>query len=384
MSALLTSRPIADRAAGHDARSRVLSLIAPGLPQDFPEIQRWARSLGWSVFPDAGIVSLPLGDGSPWQNLTQFVDALRDVLDDRQLADLRAAWLRPGEPLSAQLPALVHAQPVLSMVPYEGSPLSHILREKRIETWFQPVVRARDHEVWGYECLMRGRANDGDLILPERLFQWAAQERLLFVLDRICRETHLYNAGRAGLPPGCHVLINFLPAAVYDPKHCLQTSIRAACDSGLSPEQVTFEVVETHQVDDPEHLRSILDYYRSHGFRVALDDVGAGYAGLSLMAELQPDLVKLDAKVVRKSEHNAAYRDVCASVIELAHKGGHHVVAEGIETPEQCAVMEGLGVDLLQGFLFGRPAAEPAGCRSSVVNFPPSDDDSETQRDAAS
>ncbi|MCK6482922.1 MAG: EAL domain-containing protein [Phycisphaerae bacterium] len=384
MSALLTSQPIAEHVAGQRGGRRVLSLIAPGLPHDYPEIQNWARSFGWSVFPDAGIVSLPLGDGAPWQNLTQFVDALRNALNEKQLVELRAAWLRPGQPLSEQLHALVHARPVLSMVPFEGSPLSEILKEKRIETWFQPVVRALDHEVWGYECLMRGRTADGDLILPERLFQWASQERLLFILDRICRETHLYNAGRAGLPPGCNVLINFLPAAVYDPKHCLQTSIRAAYDSGLSPEQVTFEVVETHQVDDPEHLRGILDYYRSHGFRVALDDVGAGYAGLSLMAELQPDLVKLDAKVVRKSEHNAAYRDVCASVIELAHKGGHRVVAEGIETPEQCAVMEALGVDLLQGFLFGRPAAEPAGCRLSVVNLPPSDDDAESQREAAS
>ena len=103
-------------------------------------------------------------------------------------------------------------------------------------------------------------------------------------------------------------------------------------------------------------LPSYVERLRALGFRLAVDDLGAGYAGLTLLARLQPDLVKLDASLVRGIEHSPAQQLIVASVLDLAHELGTSVVAEAIETLAERGLLETLGVDLMQGYLFARPA----------------------------
>ena len=370
---------------------RVLRIRANDPTQPYPEFAELASPARWELVPEgpegagAPCIHVFVGGQANWDTIAEVVNFLRTVLTEARMAPLMGAWLPLGEggaPAgkpsctgtgtgtgagcggacgSADKPAgqEIREYPLTEMSPLDATPLVSILRERRIESWFQPVFRAGSHELWGYECLMRARQPDGTLIFPGTLLDWARQERLIFMLDRICRETHIANAAQA-LPPDVSVLINFLPTAIYDPGFCLRTTRAAAKRARLDPARVIFEVVETEQVSDLEHLRGILDHYRQGGFRTALDDVGAGYAGLTMLAELSPDLIKIDRELVRQAPGSKMHRIICNALSQIARQSGALCLAEGIETPEEYQTMLGVGVDLVQGYYFAKPALEPA------------------------
>lgn len=348
-----------------DARSLVV--LAPGLER-YPELQGLTPGEDWRVHPALSAVRVEVGTGSRWSGVAEVATFLRTELDGERYGALRAAWARPAVALEEQIVTLLHAERLADMVRVDSSPLASMIAEGRIETWYQPIFWAGTLGVWGYECLMRGRAADGARVSPTTLLDWARQEQLTFLLDRHVRELHLRNAGAAGLGPPYHLLINFLPTAVYRPEFCLRTTVRAVAESGLEPDHVVFEVVETEQVHRREHLRDLLAYYRATGFKVALDDVGSGFSGLSLLADLNPDLIKIDRELVSRATESALHRDVCASLARLGQDNGQMVLAEGVETEEEWRVMTELGVNLLQGYLFGRP--DPVPARHSLVAAP--------------
>lgn len=318
------------------------------------------RSFGgsWEWAPARDEVQVNLGPGETWTSLATLMDFFHAALSEAEVNGAIAAWVPgcSGGPDACEPPAY---RPLNELAPKFDSPLMDILQNKRIETWFQPIFRADSLDIWGYECLMRGRDAQGGLVMPGDMLKWARQENLIFMLDRICRELHIENAGRANLPPDTAVLINFLPTAIYDPKFCLRTTEAAARRVKLESRRIIFEVVETDLVTDREHLCSILTHYRDAGFRVALDDVGAGYSGLMMLAELEPDLIKIDRSLIEKAVESKPCRAICSALISIGRDGGKLVLAEGVETRQQAELMRHLGVDLFQGFYFARPHAEP-------------------------
>lgn len=326
-----------------------------------PELVDFARKLDWEVIPglsarlDAIVVSL--GSSLPIRGLIELVNALRAIVDEKGLSRLRAAWVTGccGD-LRTRPDLLENLVPLIEMAPVDSSPLLNILTQRRIDTWYQPIFHTDSGELWGYECLMRARDDAGAIVFPGQLLRWAAQENLTFMLDRVCRETHLLNAGRDLGDCDCRILLNFLPTAIYQPEFCLRTTVAAAKAAGVRSERIIFEVVETEKVSDQDHLRKILDYYRKMGFAVALDDVGSGYSGLTMLADLSPDLIKLDRELVAKAVQSNLHRHVCFLLVSFARETGKLILAEGIETDEQRQVVEALGVDLVQGYLYGRPS----------------------------
>lgn len=339
--------------------ARTLVVVTPGFDQ-FPELSEFGNVSGWIPHPALGAVEIHVGKDERWGGIADVANFLRSVVGAQRFGVLRAAWVQRSAPLEGQLFRLIQAEPLATMAAADSSPLAEILNGGRIETWYQPIFWAGTLDVWGYECLMRARTLDGELTGAGTLLDWARQEHLTFMLDRVCRETHLRNAGAAGLPPQCRFLVNFLPTAIYRPEFCLATTVRTAAEAGLDPDRIVFEVVETEQVPDHDHLRSILGFYRDKGFGVALDDVGSGYSGLALLGDINPDLIKIDRELVAKSATSSYHRGICASLARLGHENGQLVLAEGVETEAQWEVMESLGVNLYQGFLFGRPDPVPA------------------------
>lgn len=362
---------------------RVLRVRSEALGQRYPEFVELSAANRWTITPDTfdGLdtqcLHVPFGGDAAWQTISEFVNFLRTVLTEQRMQPLVAAWLPQGEAaltgggssgcasgcssgsaggcaMQAQAD-----QPLLAMSPLDATALVSMLRENRIETWYQPVFFAGSHELWGHECLMRGRADDGSLVSPGQLLDWARQERLIFMLDRVCRETHIANAA-AALPEDASILINFLPTAIYEPVFCLRTTKAAVKRAGIEPGRVIFEVVESEAVTEMNHLRRILDHYREGGFRIALDDVGSGYAGLTLMAELSPDLIKIDRELVINAPSSKMHRIICNALCEIARQSGKLCLAEGIETAEQYDTMRSIGADLVQGFYFAKPAPDPA------------------------
>jgi len=346
---------------------RVLRVRCDGLHERYPEFKELASPTRWRLVPGADEVYITVGGDAAWDTLTEVVNFLRTVLSEQRITHLRGAWLALGENAGCGTDGACCGGatgsadielPLIEMAPLDASPLVKLLYDKRIQSWYQPVFHAGTHELWGHECLMRAEVEDGSIIFPDQLLAWARQERLIFMLDRVCREAHIANAADA-LPGDSSVLINFLPTAIYEPSFCLRTTRATAKRHGLDASRVIFEVVESEQVTDLPHLRRILDFYRDAGFRCALDDVGAGYAGLTMLADLSPDLIKIDRDLVRQAVDSKMHRIICNALAQIAKQSGKLCLAEGIETQTQYEAMLKIGVDLVQGYYFAKPSAEP-------------------------
>jgi EAL domain-containing protein (putative c-di-GMP-specific phosphodiesterase class I) len=215
---------------------------------------------------------------------------------------------------------------------------------------FHPIVDLERGDVWGYEALVRGTEGQGAGYI---LGQVDDGNRYRF--DQACRTKAIELAG--GLFPAGDVRlsINFLPNAVYEPAACIRATLEAARRIGFAHQRIMFEFTENERMTDVAHVQRIITDYRQRGFLTALDDFGAGYAGLGLLARFQPDLIKLDMELIRGIAGSPARQAIVSGVIGIARTLGVAVIAEGIETPEELAALRDAGITLFQGYLFARP-----------------------------
>lgn len=231
--------------------------------------------------------------------------------------------------------------------------------EKTITMAFQPIVDVVARSVFAHEALVRGA--DG-ASAKEVLDAVSLGNQYAF--DQACRVRALECAVDAGLP--ALLSINFLPNAVYNPEHCLRATLAAADRVGWPLASIIFEVTEHEAITDPEHLLNILRTYRARGFLTAIDDFGAGYAGLNLLADFQPDLLKLDIGLVRGIDKDSVRQRIVRHMTRLCEDLGVRVIGEGVESPAESAVLLDLGVVLQQGYFFAKPSTGPA----TVPEFP--------------
>lgn len=216
---------------------------------------------------------------------------------------------------------------------------------------FQPIVDVGSGQVFAYEALVRGidGAGAGAIIA-----QVNDQNRYAF--DQQCRVKAIELAS-ARAPAGSKLSINFMPNAVYEPRACIRMTLATADRVGFPLNRIIFEFTESEKIDTA-HLLNILKTYKDIGFSTAIDDFGAGYAGLNLLAMFQPDIVKLDMDLVRGIDSNKAKRIVVSHTLAMLRDFGITAVCEGVETAEEMKVLRDLGVNLIQGYFIARPAFE--------------------------
>ena len=152
--------------------------------------------------------------------------------------------------------------------------------------------------------------------------------------------------------------INFLPNAVYEPRACIQTTLRAAARTGFPRDRLTFEILESETIADTSHLLGIIREYRKHAFRIALDDFGTGYSGLSRLAELRPDIVKVDRALVQDCDKNHTRLAIIAGIIAIGAEIGVKIVLEGVERAGEAYALMSVGARYIQGFYFSKPMFE--------------------------
>jgi EAL domain-containing protein (putative c-di-GMP-specific phosphodiesterase class I) len=216
---------------------------------------------------------------------------------------------------------------------------------------FQPIVDLRDGSVYAYEALVRGL--DGE---PARSILDQVTSANRFTFDQRCRVRAVELAAKLGVT--CRLSINFMPNAVYEPNRCLRSTLEGAASFGFPIDRIIFETTEDERVRDPAHLQAIMAAYKHQGFMTAIDDFGAGYAGLNLLAEFQPDIVKLDMALVRSIDTNLPRQAIIAGILGICRMLGVRVIAEGIETVAEMQTLRDLGVELMQGYLFAKPGFE--------------------------
>lgn len=213
---------------------------------------------------------------------------------------------------------------------------------------FQPIVDLAGRRVYAWEALVRG--HDG---APAAQVLAGIDERNRYAFDQACRVKAIESA--QSLDAHTPISINFMPRAVYSPEHCLRATLAIAERCRRPLQSIILEVSEQEHLHEPERLLEILRSYRRRGLRVAIDDFGAGHSGLGLLADFQPDLLKLDMALVRGIDHDRPRRLIAAHIARLARELGVQVVAEGVETAAEARTLSELGIDLQQGFLYARP-----------------------------
>ena len=219
---------------------------------------------------------------------------------------------------------------------------------------FQPIVDLTTGRVFAYEALVRG--TDGQSA-GEVLGQ--IEPDMIYKFDQACRVKAIELAGRLFDPEAeTRLSINFMPNAVYEPKACIRASLAAARRVGFDPGRLMFEFTENEPMRDIAHVRRIVESYHAQGFTTAIDDFGAGYAGLGLLADLRPDLLKLDMALIRGIDASTSRQTIVASVVDMARQLGVTCIAEGIETADELATLSQLGIRLCQGYYLARPATE--------------------------
>lgn len=219
---------------------------------------------------------------------------------------------------------------------------------------FQPIVDIVDDRVWAYEALVRGMNGEGAATVLNQV-----RDDDVYGFDQACRVKAVGLAGR--LFPAderTRLSINFMPNAVYEPNACIRATLAAARKARFAEDRLMFEFTENERMRDSAHVRRIIEAYRERGFTTAIDDFGAGYAGLGLLAELNPDVIKIDMALIHGIDTSATKRAIVAAIVGLTSALDILPLAEGIETKSELDTLRSLGIRLCQGYLFARPAVE--------------------------
>ena len=219
---------------------------------------------------------------------------------------------------------------------------------------FQPIVDVSSFRVYAYEALVRGFSGEGAYSI---LSQVTPENRYAF--DQGCRVKAITLAAKLGLAAtGARLSINFMPGAIYSPAACIQLTLKTAREVGFPLDKLIFELTEAEEVNDHAHLLKIFQEYHKHGFKMALDDFGAGYCGLNRLASLPPDVIKLDMDLTRNLHQRPAALAIVKAMVQLARGLNADLVAEGVETIQEYNALQSAGVWLMQGYLLARPEFE--------------------------
>ncbi|WP_442597956.1 EAL domain-containing protein [Neobacillus sp. D3-1R] len=233
----------------------------------------------------------------------------------------------------------------------KGQWIDDIIQKKLVTVHIQPIVDT-DTEIFGYEILSRFSTSDGQSKSPFEVFTAARERNRLYALDKLCRMNAVKHAayfdGKA--------FINFIPTSIYSPEHCLKSTVALANQLQIDPSRFVFEVVETEKVDDIDHLKTILKFYKEKGFQYALDDVGEGFSTVDVLTELKPQFMKLDRKFVDGVAKDTVKQAMALKLLHAANEIGSTPLAEGIEDQDDFEWLRASGYQLFQGYLFGKPA----------------------------
>ena len=215
---------------------------------------------------------------------------------------------------------------------------------------FQPIVDANVREVFSHEALIRGPSNEP----AYRILGQVPADRLL-EFDQKARIEAIGLAVRLGIVSRLN--LNFMPQSLHS-RASILTTLEAADRFHLPIDRLVLEVTEGAVIDDQAQFAEVINEYRGLGLKVAIDDFGAGYSGLNLLTDFQPDQIKLDMKLVRGIEHHGPRQAIVHAIDQVCRDLGIDVIAEGVETVEEYAWLANAGIRLFKGYLFAKPAFE--------------------------
>jgi EAL domain-containing protein (putative c-di-GMP-specific phosphodiesterase class I) len=227
-----------------------------------------------------------------------------------------------------------------------------ILDTQNIRMVYQPIVSLFDGSLLGYEALTRGPENSA-FHSPSVLFEFAEKKGFLYELEKLAREKAIQNSILQHKQQ--MLFINISSPVICDPKFKAGQTLEVLQQKGLNPSNVVFEITERSSIEDFTLAKKVLEHYRNQGYKIAIDDAGAGYSSLQAIAELQPDYIKVDRSLVENIHKFKIKEYIMETFVTFAQKMNIQVIAEGIENEEEMMKLSRIGVHYVQGFLLGLP-----------------------------
>jgi EAL domain-containing protein (putative c-di-GMP-specific phosphodiesterase class I) len=235
--------------------------------------------------------------------------------------------------------------------------LEHIIVFKQIMPVFQPIVSLEDGHVHGHESLSR-LTHDGFINNPEDLFDKARLHGLTSEIEKLCREKALSQANELKLHG--MIFLNVCPALMLTEGYRPGFTLELLNHLGIDRSRIVFELTEKTLIDDYALFEKGVGHYRSQGFKIAIDDLGDGYAGLKMLSQIVPDYVKLAQFLVSDIDSSPSRQALAEALVCFSKKIGAQVIAEGIERPEELAYFTSIGAEFGQGYLIARPSPCPS------------------------
>lgn len=247
--------------------------------------------------------------------------------------------------------------------------LEYIISNKQIKTVFQPIISLRDGRVMGHEALSRITC-DSEINNPEMLFSIAGEYNRLWDLELLCRTKALEAAYKFMVPPYSKMLfINVNPNILHDVNFKKGFTSDFLMQFHIEPQNVIFEITERNVILDMGGFLSTIDHYRSQDYKIAIDDAGAGYSGLNLISDVNPNYIKLDMKLIRDINKDNLKYALVKGMVELSKASDINLIAEGIETKEELETLISLGVQFGQGYFIQKPSSELEEIKNEIVKL---------------
>lgn len=240
----------------------------------------------------------------------------------------------------------------------EKHEIEELISRDRLTIHFQPIFSSKDGSVFGYEALTRIKEAEKFTPLDIRhLFNKAAEYSLISQLDVRCRETTLKNAAQLSMmSAGSLLFINICPEALLQEFEDVCKIDLIVEELGLQRNRIVLEVNEENAISNFTFFQKSINYYKKNGYKLAIDNFGAGYGGLKMLSVIEPDFVKIDRHFISNIDKAIVKFNLVDAVTTACHRMGIKVVAGGVETREELEVLMNLDCELLQGFLLGMPA----------------------------
>jgi len=324
----------------HTVRSdRFLVFMAEAAPSDASRADRLVAALQHRLAaspPDSALRAVRLLVGSARLRADPMIRAERAI--HQAVADAACASLREREGRDT----------------LRREELARMIEERGVRTVFHPIVRLSDLGVVGHEALTRP-LRPGVFDSVEEMFAFAESSDLLLEFERLCRATSIRSS--AALPHGGLLFLNASARAVEDAQWSSGEVDGLLHAAGLSPSDVVVEITERVAIASHSAFQQALRLFKKRGYRVAVDDMGAGHSSLHALAAIEPDFLKFDVSLVRDIDRSSIKRSLLESLRNLGEKIHARVIAEGVARAEERDTLLQLGVELAQGFLFHEEGA---------------------------
>jgi EAL domain-containing protein (putative c-di-GMP-specific phosphodiesterase class I) len=216
---------------------------------------------------------------------------------------------------------------------------------------FQPIVNVTTGIISSFEALVRGENDESAF----HILQQISQENM-YRFDAMLRERAISLAAKLGI--SCNLNLNLMPGSLVDSEEAMTTTINAANQHLIGLDKIVIEITETEFIKDHRGFVDKINKYRSQGIKLAIDDFGAGYSGLNLLAEFQPDDIKLDVSLVRDIDIRGPSQAIVRGIIRTCQDLGIEIIAEGVENPSEYWWLHNEGIELFQGYLLAKPGFE--------------------------